>query len=81
MTRQFSDAEGNEREEEVFSFEITNIHDDSIDIHTFQPFSSNEKAINTNSKAQDFTIESESSLELNTPTLDAGEKFVLTLPQ
>lgn len=78
-TRQYSNAEGKEFEEEVLSFEIESINDDSVDIHTFQVFSDNEKGINLLSDKQDFTIKEGESLKLTTPTMDAGDTFTLTL--
>lgn len=66
-------------DEEVFSFKITKINDDSIDIHTFQVFSEGEDGIDLNSKQQDFTIKIDQPTTLTTPTMDAGDIFTLTL--
>ena len=78
-TTQISDAKGNEHEEEVFSFEITDITDDSVSIHAFQVFSDGEKGVDLNSDKQNFVIKNNESLKLTTPTMDVGNTFTLTL--
>ena len=80
-TRQFSNSEGDEWEEEILSFKITNINTDSIGIHTFQVFSEGEGGINLRSDKQDFTIKLNESLRLTTPTTDYGDIFTITLSQ
>lgn len=77
--REFSDTEGNKWKEEIFSFEITQIGDDYISIHCFQPFSHNEKDINLTGKEQDFTININKSIRLITLTMDYGDIFTLSL--
>lgn len=77
---EFSDAEGNMRKVEIFSFEITQIGDDYISIHCFQRFSAeNEKGINLMGKTQDFTININKPIRLITPTMDYGDIFTLSL--
>lgn len=76
---EFSDAEGNKRKVEIFSFEITQIGDDYISIHCFQPFSHNEKGINLMGKKQDFTININKPIRLITLTIDYGDIFTLSL--
>ncbi len=78
-TIQISDSAGNQREEEVLSFEITEITDDSVSIHTYQVFSDNEEGIDLYSTKQDFVIKNNESLELTTPTMDEGDIFTLSL--
>lgn len=78
-TRQLSDTDGNEWEEEVLSFEITSIDDDSITIHTNQVFSDKEEGIDLNTNKQDFTITVDELLTLTTPTMDEGDIFNFTL--
>ena len=67
------------REEEVLSFEITSIDEDSIGIHTFQVFSDKEEGIDLMSDKQDFTVTVDEPLKLTTPTMDEGDIFTLTL--
>ena len=67
------------REEEVLSFEITSIDEDSIGIHTFQVFSDKEEGIDLMSDKQDFTVTVDKPLKLTTPTMDEGDIFTLTL--
>lgn len=78
-TQQLSDTDENEWEEEVLSFEITSINEDSVSIHTFQVFSDQETGIDLSSDKQDFIINSDEELELTTPTMDAGDIFILSL--
>lgn len=67
-------------EREVFSFNIVDINDSSIRIHTFQPFSDNGNGtINLRSDKKEFIVTSEKPLELTTPTTDAGKIFILSL--
>lgn len=77
--REFSDTEGNKGKEEIFSFEITQIGDDYISIHCFQPFSHNEEDINLTGKKQDFTININKPIRLITLTMDYGDIFTLSL--
>lgn len=80
LVREFSDTEGNKGKEEIFSFEITQIGDDYISIHCFQPFSAeNEKGINLMGKTQDFTININKPIRLITLTMDYGDIFTLSL--
>lgn len=80
LVREFSDTEGNKGKEEIFSFEITQIGDDHISIHCFQPFSAeNEKGINLMGKTQDFTININKPIRLITLTIDYGDIFTLSL--
>ena len=81
-TREHSFKEGDEwkkKNVEILSFEIINIEENSIRIHTFQPFSDKEKGIDLLSKKQDFAININSPLKLTTPTMDAGDIFILSL--
>lgn len=81
-TRMHSTTDSEEREEkDVLSFEVTSINEDSIDIHTFQPFSDNEEGIDLRSDKQDFTIKFDETLELITPTMDAGDIFTFSITQ
>ena len=80
-TRQLSNSEGDKWEEEVFSFEITNINTDSIGIHAFQVLSDSENGINLQTDKQDFVIETNTPLILKTPTMDGGDTFTVTLSQ
>ena len=68
-----------EWEEEVLSFEVTSIESDSVKIHTFQAFSDNKTGINLYADKQDFVIKKNESIELTTPTMDAGDVFELSL--
>ena len=77
--RECSNTEGNKWEEEIFSFEITQIGDDYISIHCFQPFSVDEKGINLMGKKQDFTININKPIRLITLTIDYGDIFTLSL--
>lgn len=78
-TKSFSNVQGDEWKEEVLSFEITNITDDSVTIHTFQKFSDNETGISLLSDKQDFIIAIDKPIELTTPTMDEGDIFTLSL--
>ena len=82
-TRKFSlkkDNEWIEEEREVFSFNIIEINGSSITIQTFQPFSDNDGGtINLNSDKKEFIITDKKLLKLTTPTMDAGEIFILSL--
>lgn len=80
-TLQISDSKGNIREEEIFSFTITDINADSISIHTFQALSDSKNGIDLQSAKQDFTIKLNESLKLETLTMDAGDIFTITLSQ
>lgn len=75
--------EGNERiekEEELFSFDITEITDNSITIKTYQPFSDyDDNTINLRSDKKEFMITTEKPIKLVTPTTDFGYIFILTL--
>ena len=75
----YTDGVEEPREEEVLSFEITSINEDSIDIHTFQVFSDKEEGIDLMSDKQDFTVTVDEPLKLTTPTMDEGDIFTLTL--
>lgn len=69
-----------EEEREIFSFDIIEINDRSIKIHTYQSFSNNDNGkINLMSKKRDFIITDEKPLKLITPTMDFGEIFTITL--
>ena len=78
-TKQLSDFEGNKWDEEILSFEVTSIDDDSVSIHTFQVFSDQEDGIDLRSNKQDFVIKHGESIELTTPTMDMGYVFTLSL--
>ena len=81
-TRMHSTTDSEEWEEkDVLSFEVTSINEDSIDIHTFQAFSDNEEGIDLRSDKQDFTIKFDETLELITPTMDAGDIFTFSITQ
>ena len=82
-TRNFScekDNEWVEEEREILSFNISEVNDDSIKINTYQVFSDNEDGtINLLTDKKEFIITTEKPLKLTTPTMDAGEIFILTL--
>lgn len=78
-TRQYSHADGKQYEEDILSFEVVKINNDSVVIHTFQNFSDSEKGIDLRSKKRDFVIKNGESIELTTPTMDYGDIFTLTL--
>lgn len=61
------------------SFTITSIDDDSVTIHTSKAFSDKEDEINLLSDKQDFTIKKGESLKLETPTMDAGFTYKLSI--
>ena len=61
------------------SFEITEIGENSITIHTAEPFSDSETGINLSTKKRDFTIKMGESIELTTPSMDAGDIYILKL--
>jgi hypothetical protein len=61
------------------SFTITNIDDNSVTIHTSEAFSDKEDGINLLSDKQDFTIKKGESLKLETPTMDAGFTYKLSI--
>ena len=74
------DNEWIDEEREVFSFNIIEINDSSITIQTYQPFSDNNNGtINMLSDKREFIITDEKPLKLTTPTMDAGEIFILSL--
>lgn len=67
-------------EEEVLSFNITEVTDDSIKITTYQPFSDNDNgSINLRSDKKEFVISTDKPLKLMTPTMDYGDIFIFTL--
>ena len=78
-TVEVSDADGNEWEEEVLAFEITNINTDGVEIRTTQAFSDREDGIDLRSEKTDFVITASEPLKLKTPTMDAGDVFTLSL--
>lgn len=78
-TRQYSRANGERYEEDVLSFEVVKINNDSVAIHTFQNFSDSKEGIDLRSKKRDFVIKNGESIELTTPTMDYGDIFTLTL--
>ena len=61
------------------SFIITSFDDDSVTIHTSKAFSDKEDGINLLSDKQDFTIKKGESLKLETPTMDAGFVYKLSI--
>ena len=61
------------------SFEITEINENSITIHTSKVFSDSETGIDLSTDKQDFIIEMGESIELTTPTMDAGNIYTLEL--
>lgn len=69
-----------EEEEEIFSFKIIEINNCSIKIRTFQSFSDNDdNTVNLLSDKKEFIVTNEKPLKLTTPTMDAGEIFILSL--
>ena len=68
-----------EGEEEILSFNISEVNDNSIKINTYQEFSGNENGINLRTYKKEFIITTEKPLKLITPTLDAGDIFIFTL--
>ena len=69
-----------EEEQEILSFNIIEINDSSIKIRTYQPFSDNDNGtINLYSDKKEFIVTSEKPLKLTTPTMDAGDIFILSL--
>ncbi len=78
-TRQYSHADGKQYEEDILSFEVVKINDDSVVIHTFQNFSDSKKGIDLRSEKRDFVIKNGESIKLTTPTMDYGDIFTLTL--
>ena len=82
-TRKFSykkDNEWVEEEREIFSFNVIEINDSSIKIQTYQPFSDNDdNTVNLQSDKKEFIITNEKELKLTTPTMDAGDIFILSL--
>ena len=77
--REYSNVNGDTHSEEIFSFEVSQISDNSVSIHTFQPFSDKEQGINLRSNKQDFTIDTDKPVRLITPTMDRGDIFTLSL--
>lgn len=66
--------------EEIFSFDIIEINDGSIKIHTYQSFLSNDSSTNNiRNDKQDFVINTENPLKLITPTRDHGDIFIIKL--
>lgn len=69
-----------EEEEEILSFNISEINEDSIKINTYQVFSDNEDGtVNLHTDKKEFIVTTEKPLELITPTMDYGEIFIFTL--
>lgn len=65
---------------EKFSFDIVEINDESIKIHTYQSFiSSDSNTYNIRNDKQDFLINTENPLKLVTPTMDHGDIFIIKL--
>ena len=65
---------------EKFSFDIVEINDESIKIHTYQLFLSNDSSTNNiRNDKQDFVINTENPLKLITPTRDHGDVFFIKL--
>lgn len=65
---------------EKFSFDIVEINDESIKIHTYQSFLSNDSSTNNiRNDKQDFVINTENPLKLITPTRDHGDVFFIKL--
>ena len=62
-----------------FIFSILEINDDNIIIETSEPFSDKEGGIDLKTKKTKFKIYIDQEIELNTPTMDAGEIYYLTL--
>ncbi|MBO6046355.1 MAG: hypothetical protein J6P61_01250 [Erysipelotrichaceae bacterium] len=76
----YSNWEYVEYDEEIFSFEITEINYASIKIHTFQYLSASRTgSINLLSEDQDFRVSMIEPLTLKTLTMDAGWTFELKL--
>lgn len=64
-----------------FSFKITKVKSDKITIKTNQPMSDNEKGVNLNAQETEFTIKLDKSVELTTPTMDAGYIYTISLKE
>ena len=74
------DDEWKEEERKIFSFTVVEINDSSIKIETNQPFSDNaDGTINLYSDKKEFVINEGTTIELTTPTMDAGDTFKITL--
>ncbi len=78
-TDKVSDVDGNEWEEEVFSFEIKKIEGDSITIHANQKFSANKNGSVVTNNDQEYTFKIGEELELTTVSYDYGDIFKLSL--
>ena len=73
------DGEEKEYQEEVFSFEILEVNQDSIKILTFQPFSDSEDGIDLTTDKREFIVKLNEPITLTTPTMDGGDRFTLSL--
>ena len=62
-----------------FVFEITNIDDNGITIHTEQSYYGGENGIDLLDDRHDFVITAEKPLKLKTLTMDAGAIYYLSL--
>ena len=63
------------------TFTVTEINKDTIVIKTEDPFSASEKGVDLSSNKKEFTLEKDKKLRLETPTMDAGGIYTLTLYQ
>ena len=61
------------------TFTVKEINEDSIVIETEKAFSNSEKGINLRSNQKEFTLEKDKKTRLDTPTMDAGGIYYLTL--
>ena len=64
---------------EIISFEITDVQDHSVTLHSSEPLSDSDNGINLRTDKQDFEVKTNKKLELETPTMDAGDTYVLSL--
>jgi hypothetical protein len=64
---------------EKISFEITDVQDHSVTLHSSEPLSDSDNGINLRTDKQDFEVKTNKKLELETPTMDAGDTYVLSL--
>ena len=76
-TSHIENGEMVEEEREIFSFEIIEINESSIKIHTFQKFYSTQHDYLDGPQIYD--IEINNPVRLNTPTKDYGEIYTLSL--
>ena len=63
----------------ALTFTIEEINEDNIVIRTTEVFSDSEDGIDLNTKKKKFTVYLDEELKLETPTMDAGNTYYLTL--